>query len=276
MKSSMKSIIKIMSYIVLMLGMITGLYANELSSVEVAAIKEKAKNNDKQGLYDLAVLTQFGLDGVEKNQNEAIELYKRASALGHRSANHNLGLIYYKGSGVSVDYPEAAKWFSIAAERKVEDSQRNLLNMYYRKNIPRDENKIEALLIDLAEKGKQQDIERLVDYYYYDLKDMALAEKQALVLAEKGVVKYQALIANIHIKKNEYLKAYPWLLKAADAGDYFSKIRLFSVYYVGMGVKQNHREALKWFKSACIQDKEKTNQILKLVLEKNEVELPKC
>ena len=97
-----------MSYIVLMLGMITGLYANELSSVEVATIKEKAKNNDKQGLYDLAVLTQFGLDGVEKNQNEAIELYKRASALGHRSANHNLGLIYYNGSGVSVDYPEAA------------------------------------------------------------------------------------------------------------------------------------------------------------------------
>ena len=160
------------------------------------------------------------------------------------------------------------KWFSIAAERKVEDSQRNLLNMYYRKNIPRDENKIEALLIDLAEKGEQQDIERLVDYYYYDLKDMALAEKQALVLAEKGLVKYQTLIANIYMKKNEYLKAYPWLLKAADAGDYFSKIRFFSGYYAGMGVKQNHREALKWFKSACIQDKEKTNQILKLVLEK--------
>ena len=125
----------------MVISFITVIHAEEQISFDLAGTLEKAKNNNKQGLYDLAVLKQNGMYGVEKDLKGAIELYKRASALGHRSANHNLGLIYYKGEGVAVNYPEAAKWFSIAADRKVEDSQRNLLRMYYLKEVPRNEKK---------------------------------------------------------------------------------------------------------------------------------------
>ena len=87
--------------------------------------------NQKQALFDLVYLTQTG-QGAEQDLPKAIELYKKASALGHRSANHNLGLIYFYGKGVKQDYLESAKWFKIAAERDVTDAQRNLLKLYYR------------------------------------------------------------------------------------------------------------------------------------------------
>ena len=87
---------------------LTSLQAEEIDVQETIL---KAQNNDKQGLYQLAYLKQMGEHGVKKNIPEAIELYKRASALGHRSANHNLGLIYYRGDSVAVDYVESAKWF---------------------------------------------------------------------------------------------------------------------------------------------------------------------
>ena len=70
---------------------LTNIQAKE---IDVQATIVKAQNNDQQGLYQLAYLKQMGEQGVEKNIPDAIELYKRASALGHRSANHNLGLIY--------------------------------------------------------------------------------------------------------------------------------------------------------------------------------------
>lgn len=105
--------------------------------IDVQATMIKAQKNDKQGLYQLAYLKQMGQHGVEKNIPEAIELYKRASDLGHRSANHNLGLIYYKGEGVPIDYVESAKWLTIASQRNLEDSQRVLFSMYYKELIPK-------------------------------------------------------------------------------------------------------------------------------------------
>lgn len=276
----MKFVKKIFSILVFVFSFITITYAEEIKNYDVTRTIEKAKHNDKQGLYELALLKQNGMYGVEKNLSEAIELYKRASALGHRSANHNLGVLYYKGQGVPVNYPEAAKWFSIAADRKVEDSQRNLLRMYYRNEITRNEERVERILIELAELGQQKDIESLADYYYYEVNNLNLAEKPTLLLAEKGILKYQFLIATIYLKKNDqnpdYANAYKWLLKAATKGDYKSKISLAALYYGGLGVSKNETEAMKWFQSACAQDPVLTSDIFDKVASKNQLKTPKC
>lgn len=276
----MKFVKKIFSILVLVFSFITITYAEEIKNYDVTSTIEKAKSNDKQGLYELALLKQNGMYGVEKNLSEAIELYKRASALGHRSANHNLGVLYYKGQGVPVNYREAAKWFSIAADRKVEDSQRNLLRMYYRNEITRNEERVERILIELAELGQQKDIESLANYYYYEVNNLNLAEKPTLLLAEKGILKYQFLIAMIYLKKNnqnpDYANAYKWLLKAATKGDYKSKISLAALYYGRLGVSKNETEAMKWFQSACTQDPVLTSDIFDKVASKNQLKTPKC
>ena len=146
--------LKVMAFSLVMSLPLEALNAEEF---DVQGTILKAQNNDKQALYDLGVLKHEGHYGVEKNIPEAIELYKRASALGHRSANHNLGLIYYEGEDVAKNYNEAAKWLAIASERKLEDSQRILLSMYYKELIPKNINKMEQLHIQLAEKGEQRD-----------------------------------------------------------------------------------------------------------------------
>ena len=173
-----------LSFLVSLPLTLTNIQAKE---IDLQATILKAPNNDQQGLYQLAYLKQMGEQGVEKNIPDAIELYKRASALGHRSANHNLWLIYYKGAGVAVDYAEAAKWLAIASERNLEDAQRILLSMYYKELIPKNLNQMEKLHLQLAEKGEQREIERLADFYYFDKKEMDLALKPTLLLAQRGV-----------------------------------------------------------------------------------------
>lgn len=265
-----------------MLFVLTALPFSITFSAEIDVRKTivQAKNNDKQALYDLAVLKHMGLEGVEINLPEAIALYKRASALGHRSANQNLGLMYYKGVGVNVDYVEAAKWFEIGAERNLDDSKRMLLIMNKYELIPRNDKKLESLLIEFAHKGKQEDIEQLADYYYYTKNDLLLAEKPTVLLAEKGLAKYQHRLGMIYYRgtdgKPNYKKAYPWILKAAEANDLNGKISVASFYLGGLGVQQDFEKAAAWFNSAYEQDPVKTCEIHSLVLSELNNETQQC
>ncbi len=66
---------------ILSVGLVTSLplASVQAEELDVQSTILKAQNNDKQGLYQLAYLKQFGEQGVEKNIPEAIELYKGAS-----------------------------------------------------------------------------------------------------------------------------------------------------------------------------------------------------
>ena len=49
--------------------------------------------------------------GVERNEGEAVALYKRAALGGNANAQLNLGSLYRFGRGVPQDLNEAVKWF---------------------------------------------------------------------------------------------------------------------------------------------------------------------
>ena len=51
---------------------------------------------------------------------------------GDAKAQSNLGVMYYKGQGVTRNYAEAAKWFRKAAEQGFAEAQYNLGVMYYK------------------------------------------------------------------------------------------------------------------------------------------------
>ena len=46
--------------------------------------------------------------------------------MGHAEAQNKLGLCYYSGAGVMKDYPEAIKWFKMAADQGDASAQNNL------------------------------------------------------------------------------------------------------------------------------------------------------
>ena len=64
---------------------------------------------------------------------------------GHGDAQNSLGTIYRNGEGVAQDYPEAARWFRLAAEQGNPFAQFNLGKNYYL-GIGLAQNNISALM----------------------------------------------------------------------------------------------------------------------------------
>jgi|GEM_PF-6736013 len=56
-------------------------------------------------------------NGVIRNEEEAVRLYRLAADQGHAHAQVNLGLMYVKGLGVAKDEREAARLFRLAADQ---------------------------------------------------------------------------------------------------------------------------------------------------------------
>ncbi len=64
------------------------------------------------------------------NYTLALEHFSKAAEQGNAWAQHNLGVMYDNGQGVSQDYAQAAKWYRKAAEQGDVDAQASLGLMY--------------------------------------------------------------------------------------------------------------------------------------------------
>ena len=64
--------------------------------------------------------------GVEKDETEAVNWFRKAADQGYAGAQLNLGLSYENGSGVKQDKVEAAKWYHKAAEQGFEPAKEAL------------------------------------------------------------------------------------------------------------------------------------------------------
>ena len=101
-------------------------------------LKPLAERGDAKAQHNLGVLYDYGR-GVTQDSAKAWKWYRRAAGKGIPEAQHNLGLMYAYGQGVPQNYPEAAKWYRRAADQGMPDSQVNLGVMYYNgQGVPRD------------------------------------------------------------------------------------------------------------------------------------------
>ncbi|MFL5327906.1 MAG: caspase family protein [Gemmataceae bacterium] len=83
----------------------------------VAWFRAAIERGDLDTTSNLGVMYENGW-GVNKDLNEAFNLYKKAADKGHKVAQTNVGLAYANGRGVQVDYNEAAQWYRKAADQK--------------------------------------------------------------------------------------------------------------------------------------------------------------
>jgi len=96
----------------------------------VRLIRLSANQGQPAAQYRLAKLYEAGI-GVKVNGKTAKDLLSRSADAGNRIAMHDLGHYYATGAdGASPDLQQAVKWFSMAAERGVLDSQFNLAVLY--------------------------------------------------------------------------------------------------------------------------------------------------
>ena len=85
------------------------------SQTDFAATKLKAEQGDAIAQHNLGVMYADG-EGVTKDYIEAVKWYRKAAEQGLAEAKYNLGLMYAKGNGVTKDYIEAEKWYRKAYE----------------------------------------------------------------------------------------------------------------------------------------------------------------
>eukprot|EP00956_Cyclotella_meneghiniana_P002730 scaffold3221_cov23-Cyclotella_meneghiniana.AAC.2 len=73
------------------------------------------KYNDPEAMDHLGSLFTRGIGGLPEDHEKAVELYQRASELGHARAHFHLADAYFEGKGVQVDKKMAIHHYQIAA-----------------------------------------------------------------------------------------------------------------------------------------------------------------
>lgn len=163
----------------------------------------------------------------------AIEELKQRAKQGDPWAQHTLGDMYRKGTGISKNLKKAHKWIKKAAEQGLAHAQLTLGLMYTDKNI---ENYTEAWrwIKKAAEQGLPQ-AQLTLGFMYYTKKNYEEAYKWIKKAAEQGIPQAQLLLGHIYqrgksVPKN-YIEAYELIQKAAEQGIPLAKyyLRFISV-----------------------------------------------
>lgn len=98
-----------------------------LQSLPAAAIRIDANGNASASFssfeYESRIFpgTHYFQKGNEAwnsgNVTDAVQLWKKAASWGQKSAQYNLGVVYFMGKGVTRDTPLGLAWLGLAAER---------------------------------------------------------------------------------------------------------------------------------------------------------------
>ena len=88
-----------------------------------------ADQGDSSAQHNLGIMYSKG-QGVTQDYREAAKWFRLSAEQGNWYAQFGLGQLYRGGQGVTQDYREAAKWFRLSAEQGHADSQNNLGTMF--------------------------------------------------------------------------------------------------------------------------------------------------
>ena len=95
-----------------------------------------------------------------------------------------------------------------------------------------------------------------------------LSREQIEQLADKGNPGAQYQMGVMYVEgrrglKQDYKEAFKWYKLAAEQDHYEARYNLGVMYYLGEGVAQDHKEAAKWFDSVANEGHEQAQNILK-------------
>jgi len=107
-----------------------------------------------QVVMGFAHITGAWLVGVEESDAESFRWFFAAAQQGNAGAQHQVGMRYESGWGVSQDYAEALKWYKLGAENGYAASLGKVGAMHLRgRGVPRDAAKGIALMKAAVKKG---------------------------------------------------------------------------------------------------------------------------
>jgi len=170
---------------------------------------------------DTVIVVRPDLEGAAApyvQEGMAYREERDAAAEGSPDLQYKLGLKYETGAGVTQNYQEAIKWYSLAAGKGHAIAQNALGSCY--------------------------------DYGKGVTSDPAQALKWYLASANQGYAAAQFNLASLYYQgkgiARDYQVAVKWYRLAADQGLAIAQYILGARYFDGEGVKQDYREAYFW------------------------------
>lgn len=168
--------------------------------------------------------------GVPKNSDKALILFRSAAKQGLPNAKNNLGVLYAAGNVVPQDYGQAIVWFKEAADQGFALAMNNLADMY-ENGLGVKPNHAEA---DKWRKKSQG--------------TGIITNSTPVVIATIGKTEYEKGLDFYH--RWDFVGAAEWFQKAATKGHPEAQLRLATMYQQGQGVKKSEEQALYWSRKA--------------------------
>ena len=208
--------------------------------------------------------------GVEKNEVEAVRLYRIAADQGHAPAQVSLGYAYDVGRGVAQSDAEAIRWYRLSAQQ---GNARGQLNLGYLYEVGRGvtQNLGEAVrLYRLAAEQGNAIAQANLGYMYDHGRGVAKSDAEALkwyrLSAESGFARGQTLLGTMYENgqgvTKDLVQAVKWYRLAADQGSAFGQYNLADMYEYGKGVPKDLAEALRLYQLAAMQGNEGAQKAL--------------
>lgn len=164
--------------------------------------------------------------GVSKNPDSALALFRKAASQGLANAQSNLGVMYASGQGVSQDYKQSIYWFNNAAEQGFTIAMSNLADMYEH-GLGVEPNQTKA------------------DQWRAKSKGLAPAKNNEQIKVETvGEEEYQEGLQDYY--GFNFKNAAPLFLQAAKKGHPEAQLMLSTMYKRGQGVAQDEAQAQFW------------------------------
>ena len=221
-KTILRAILPVGSALLLVLASAWG---GDAADVELEKVRTAAEKGDAAAQYRLGQAYLRGL-GVLKDLPKAYELIRQAAEQGHAEALGGVGYFYAQGIKVPKDLAEAVAWFRKGAEKGGAKAQINLGQaLAYGRGVAVDE--AEGL----------QWIER------------AAAQGLPHAIYVQGEFHFHGKFG----RAQDYGKALPLFLKAAEADDASAQNMLGVMFQDGLGMPIDLAQAEAWFRKAAEQ-----------------------
>ena len=192
------------------------------------------------------------------NRHKAFIYTKKAAENGNDfpDAMYNLGHMYHLAEGVEKNLDEAIYWYTKASGLGVIDAKNNLALVLEEKNGTKDD--VIYLLRKAADSGDEVALCNLSNRYFKGdgvSQSTSMAMDLYLKSAERGYVPAQRVIGNAYlvgdgVEKNEEL-GYSWTKRAAEQGDTTAIYNLGYCYENGAGVAKNQEKAFSFYKQSA-------------------------
>ncbi|MFL5327907.1 MAG: caspase family protein [Gemmataceae bacterium] len=240
----------------------SGIFGQRDTEEAIKWLQKAAENKFPSAMDQLGAALQEGR-GIEKDPQRAVQLIREAADLGHPSAQVRYGMLLADGlSGVTKNEEEAVEWYRKAAEQKSSFGMYRLAGMIASGRGTKKDMAEAVMWYERASEHGNVDADNLLVELYHEGKGVEKNDTKALEYARHaagrnspaGMFNVGLFYSNGWGVTKDDAEAIRWLEKSAQTGFVLAILKLGERHMNGRGVPKDLTEAARWYQKAANQN----------------------